>query len=195
MNNKKLIILEIVSALVMSVLVAIVFYSIAATIGGNLDIGYEISGMFGIIFGLPLGGMLGAYVVRRRYTEAEQRISSAILIGLLVGISLLSIDFVKDAQVTHDQLRYNAGTIAIESMYPEMKNLDCFASCSYKYDKEGNDYYFAYVEHGSGVPIVKATCFKVNGESVVTKVGEFPNPTDSYIGYKDVNPKDCSGIK
>ncbi len=101
--NKKLIIFEILGALVVAVLFNIVFYIIAATIGGNYMTdftfmgrrGYEATGMLGVIFGLLLGGMLGAYVVRRRFTTAEQKISSAIGIGLLAGIILLSIVFVR----------------------------------------------------------------------------------------------------
>lgn len=201
--NKKLILFEVLAAVVVAAVVTTILLFVAINIGGNFftdftfigERGYEATGWIGIILGLPLGGILGAYLIRRKFAMSEQNTSQAILIGLLVGVSLLAIFFANQLQENYDSLRYYSGTTAIESMYPEFKNPDCFASCSYKYDKNGGDYYFAYIVHGSGVPIVNATCFKVDDNSVVTKVGEFPNPSDSYYGYQDVNPKDCSGIR
>lgn len=201
--DKKLIIFEIVSALVMAVLVTGVLVVIAAIIGGNYmtdftfmgDQGYEATGVLGIIFGLPLGGVLGAYMAGRRFGASEQKTSRSILLGLVVGMALLTMFFVNQSQGRYDQLRFYSGTTDIESMYPEFKNLECFAGCSYEYDKQGDDYYFAYIVHGSGIPIVKATCFKVDTASVITKIGEFPDPADSYVGYRDIDPKSCKGVK
>lgn len=201
--NKKSLIIEVVVALVGAVLVAFILLFVFSFIGGNFmtdfvfmgERGHEATGVLGIIFGLPIGGILGAYLVRRKFAMSEQNTSQAILLGLVVGVSLLAIFFVNKAQENYDSLRYYSGTTAIESMYPEFKNPDCFAGCSFRYDKDGDNYYFAYIVNGSGAPIVKATCFQVDGESVVTKVGEFTNPADSYNGYQDINPKDCSGIK
>ncbi len=195
--SKKLIMLEVVAAFVMAVLVVVCLSLVAIGVGGNFmtdftflgERGYEAAGVFGIVFGLPLGGMLRVYVMKRRFMEVEQKNSSTLGIGLLVGIILLIIFFINMARGRNDQLRFNAGTHAIESMYPEMKNLDCFATCSYKYDKDGSNYYFAYIVHGSGVPIVKASCFKFDKDSVVTRVGEFPSQSDSHNGFTDINPK------
>ena len=201
--NKKLIPIKIIAPLISALLVGYVFLSVFSTIGGNFMTdftflggrGYEATGLIGIIFGLPLGGMFAAYLARHKFGVAQQEASQAILIGLLVGVVLLLIVFANQTQKNYDQLRFNSGTTAIESQYPEFKNLDCFASCSFKYDKDGDDYYFAYIVHGSGVPIVKATCFKVDKDSVVTKVGEFSNPADSYIRYQDINTRTCVGTK
>ena len=75
----------------------------------------------------------------------------------------------------------------------------CFAGCSVKVIEDARSYYYAFITHGSGLPIAKATCFRVDGGPTttfkVTKVGEFPDMTDSYMGYKDVDPKTCKGIK
>ncbi len=88
--------------------------------------------------------------------------------------------------------------VAIEKEYPEFKGFveNCsFAGISIKAIEDGNDHYFAYILNGSGIPILKATCFRVDRMFRVYKVGEFPEPLDSYVGYTDINPIDCSGIK
>jgi hypothetical protein len=87
---------------------------------------------------------------------------------------------------------------AIESEYPELKNFEgqkSFVSQSIKTVGNGNNHYFAYIVHGSGLPIVQATCFRVDRMFRVFKVGEFPDLADSYIGYGDVDTKTCTGIK
>jgi hypothetical protein len=87
---------------------------------------------------------------------------------------------------------------AIETEYPELKNFESqksFAGQSIKVEIDGIDHYFAYIVHGSGLPIVHATCFRVDRMDRVFKVGEFPDFLDSYQGYRDVSPKTCAGIK
>ncbi len=54
---------------------------------------------------------------------------------------------------------------AIESEYPELKEFESqksFAGQSIKIEVDGIDHYFAYIVHGSGLPIVQATCFRVD---------------------------------
>jgi hypothetical protein len=87
---------------------------------------------------------------------------------------------------------------AIETEYPDLKNFESqksFAGQSIKVEIDGIDHYFAYIVHGSGLPIVHATCFRVDRMDRVFKVGEFPDFLDSYQGYRDVSPKTCAGIK
>ena len=100
-----------------------------------------------------------------------------------------------DAQPDLIALRRNA----IEAAYPEFKdfeNQESFAGQSVKVevDDEG-DYYFAYMVLGSGLPIAQATCFRVDRVGRVFEVGVFPDPVDSYAGYRDVNPRNCRGIR
>jgi hypothetical protein len=86
----------------------------------------------------------------------------------------------------------------IESAYPELKDFESqksFAGQSVNFLIDGDDHYFAYLVLGSGVPVAKATCFRVDHLMRVYKIGEFPDPLDSYAGYRDVNPKNCVGIK
>ena len=85
----------------------------------------------------------------------------------------------------------------IEQIYPEFadfENQPSFAGQSVKVLLEDGEYYFAYLTHGSGIPIVKATCFRVDWKTAY-KVGEFPNLLDSYRGYQEVDPKTCKGIR
>ena len=88
--------------------------------------------------------------------------------------------------------------IAIEDEYTEFKGFvenSSFAGTSIKTVEQANDHYFAYILHGSGIPIIQATCFRVDRMFRVYKVGDFPDPLDSYIGYTDINPIDYLGIK
>jgi hypothetical protein len=94
--------------------------------------------------------------------------------------------------------RVVAARNAIESAYPEFTNFEeqeSFAGRTVKSEADDGDYYFAYIVLGSGLPIAKATCFRVDRTDRVFKVGLFPDPVDSYAGYRDVNPRNCKGIK
>ena len=99
-----------------------------------------------------------------------------------------------DAQRDLVALRRNA----IETAYPQFKDFEnqkSFAGQSVKSEVDDGDYYFAYIVHGSGLPIAQATCFRVDRVGRVFEIGVFPDPVDSYAGYGDVNPRDCRGIK
>jgi hypothetical protein len=90
------------------------------------------------------------------------------------------------------------GRSAIESAYPEFKdfeNQESFAGQSVKSEADDGDYYFAYIVLGSGLPIAEATCFRVDRVGRVFEMGVFPDPVDSYAGYRDLNPRNCRGIK
>jgi hypothetical protein len=87
---------------------------------------------------------------------------------------------------------------AIEDAYPEFRDFESqesFAGQSVRTEVDDGDYYFAYVVHGSGLPIVQATCFRVDRVGRVFEVGVFPDPADSYAGYRDLNVRNCRGIK
>lgn len=85
----------------------------------------------------------------------------------------------------------------IELEYPDFKdseNQKSFAGQSVKIVNDDSEYYFAYIVYGSGLPIAKATCFRADSIKAY-KIGEFPDLADSFIGYKDIDPKTCKGIK
>jgi hypothetical protein len=87
---------------------------------------------------------------------------------------------------------------AIEGEYPglrDFENQQSFAGQSVKAQVDEGDYYFSYLVHGSGVPITEATCFRVDRVGRVFQIGLFPDPVDSYAGYRDVNPRNCRGIE
>jgi len=99
-----------------------------------------------------------------------------------------------DAQPDLVALRRNA----IETAYPQFKDFEnqkSFAGQSVKSEVDDGDYYFAYMVLGSGLPIAQATCFRVDRVGRVFETGVFPDPVDSYAGYRDVNPRNCRGIR
>ena len=101
----------------------------------------------------------------------------------------VSIDMVNDPLATNRYL--------IETEYPEFKDFEnqkSFAGQSVKSAVLDFDYYFVFVVHGSGLPIVQATCFRVDRSGRVFKIGLFPDPLDSYAGYSDIDPVNCRGI-
>lgn len=102
-----------------------------------------------------------------------------------------------DTLQTPDQNIISIKRRIIELEYPDFKDFEnqkSFAGQSVKIDNSDNEYYFAYIVFGSGLPIVEATCFRTDSIHAY-KVGEFPDMADSFIGYKDIDPKTCRGIK
>lgn len=86
----------------------------------------------------------------------------------------------------------------IETEYPEFHRFEqrnSFAGRTVLSEDSGKDYYFAYIVQGSGIPIAQATCFRVDHMGRAFKVGIFPDPLDSYIGYDRIDLKTCYGIK
>lgn len=87
---------------------------------------------------------------------------------------------------------------AIESAYPEFKSFEdqkSFAGQKIKSTEDEFDRYYAYMVLGSGVPIAAATCFRADHLGRIFKIGIFPDPLDSYAGYRDIDPRNCRGIK
>lgn len=91
----KTIVIEVAVAVVFTFVVGLIFLIVGANVGGNYSFptflglpGYESSGAFAAMRGMPLGGGLGAYIVRRLRTSSSQKMISAAGIGLLVGIVL-----------------------------------------------------------------------------------------------------------
>jgi hypothetical protein len=86
--------------------------------------------------------------------------------------------------------------LAIEQAYPDLtgfEQTEGFAGHDVKVVSDGSDHYFAYLVLGSGVPIAQVTCYRVDRAMRVFKVGEYPDPVDSVVGYSEVNPKNCRG--
>ena len=84
---------------------------------------------------------------------------------------------------------------AVEKEYPELRDFEnqvSTAGTSVSAISKGKDFYLAYIWHGSGVPIISAQCFRVDGTLRVYKVGEYPDLTDSYapVVFK-LDPTTC----
>lgn len=87
----------------------------------------------------------------------------------------------------------------IESFYPKLKdfeNQESFTGQRVKTVIDGNDYYFAYITEGSGVPIAAATCFKVDSEYKLYYIGDLADSSAAAgENYNDVDPLECEGVK
>lgn len=113
-----------------------------------------------------------------------------------VDVDMIKEIGIKDIDDNDDIMAKKRKVIEIE--YPEFisfEDQNNFAGQSVKTETKEQDHYFVYIVHGSGLPIVKATCFMVDRIFRVFKVGEFPDPLDSYVGYRDINIQDCRGIR
>lgn len=87
---------------------------------------------------------------------------------------------------------------AIIKAYPDLKDFEQtngFAGHEVRVMSDDSDHYFAYLTLGSGLPVAVATCYRVDRSMRVFQVGVFPDPVDSYAGYRDVDPRNCQGIK
>lgn len=124
----------------------------------------------------------------------EYDLCSELLNSGLIGATILEEEIIQPPSELELSRRK-----AIQDLYPEFttdyEEQPCFAGCSVKSLEDSKDYYYAYISHASGLPVGVATCFKVDPMMRVYKIGEFPDMTDSYIGYNDVDPKTCRGIK
>jgi len=96
-----MIIIEGVVALIMAILLGGILAIAGANYGGNYMTdftfggvrGYEATGMLGVIFGFPVGGILGALLARYLLPTSEQKMSSAIKLGFFVGAILFVLFF------------------------------------------------------------------------------------------------------
>ena len=102
------------------------------------------------------------------------------------------------SQQTSSPIAETPARKAIDMTYPQFydfENQPSVAGREVKAITRGSDSYFAYIEYGSGIPILKATCFKVSAVFVATEVGEFPNSATPVGIYKAIDPITCNGIK
>lgn len=144
----------------------------------------------------------------KKQTINPMIVLSAILLILILGIGFFMLQSKKiesdQIDLTIEKSSKELSELdltrrnAIQQAYPDFtvnyEDQPCFAGCSVKVMQDGKDYHYAYITHGSGLPIAVATCFKVDPMMNVYKVGEFPDMLDSYMGYIDVDPKTCRGI-
>ena len=134
---------------------------------------------------------------------------STIITVVVVFLALIAVSFGYSCTATQTDISKDLSDDAqrdpvvlrrgrIESEYPKFKDFEnqrSFAGQSVKSEVDDGDYYFAYIVHGSGLPIAQATCFRVDRVGGVFQTGLVPDPVDSYAGYRDINPRNCRGIK
>lgn len=159
---------------------------------------------FWVIF--PLGMMLNLRS-EKRYNQFSAIFLAVLLVFVLffclnnASISLKAAETPESEaiapEMTPDPKSVLIMREMIETTFPEFadfENQPSFAGQSVKVVLEDGEYYFAYLTLGSGLPIIKATCFRVDWQTAY-KIGEFPNPYDSYLGYPDLDPQTCKGIR
>ncbi|MFA6098334.1 MAG: hypothetical protein WCV50_01155 [Patescibacteria group bacterium] len=145
-------------------------------------------------------------VYNNRYKTIFKRFWWVILfvIFALAAACLFIFSIYRSGRLSNSNNSNSAQTVAasqrdqIENEYPEFRNFEnqvSFAGNKVKEIQDGDDLYIAYLVLGSGLPIAQATCFHVDSQLQVYKIGIFPDPLDSYLGYADVDPKTCKGIK
>ncbi len=86
----------------------------------------------------------------------------------------------------------------IEIKYPDFRdyeNQESFAGHAVATDSRDGDFYVAYLELGSGIPIVNATCFQVDEQKTVKRIGSFPHPSGSLVSHEEFDPVTCGGNK
>lgn len=86
---------------------------------------------------------------------------------------------------------------AMEASYPEIKSFfrqPGMAGQSVKTLPEGESVYYAFITFGSGLPIAKATCLRVDQSNQVTKIADFPSSQQNSAELTDVDPKTCRGF-
>ena len=74
------------------------------------------------------------------------------------------------------------------------ENGDCFAGCGVNNLKMENDYYFAYITYGSGIPILIAICYKIDINDKVTKIGVLKKNISPNGIINHVDPVTCEGV-
>ena len=86
----------------------------------------------------------------------------------------------------------------IESVYVEFHDFEhqrSFAGHEVATRTDGRDVYVAYKVLGSGLPVVKATCFCVDEQGGVRMVGRYPGPDRGALVDRDVDPRTCRGLR
>ncbi len=139
---------------------------------------------------------------------------SRILVSFTLGLAVLLTSFfvyknlreiksfVEDSREgtsTNESALISKKEQAISEEYPEFDNFEdqsSFAGQSIKIEKVGDDHYFAYIVLGSGVPIVKATCFKVDQMFKVSIIGTYPDTPNLTLGIPmNIDAQTCTGIQ
>lgn len=132
-------------------------------------------------------------------TYKRRNILEILFLKLPIGIFLIFflvfavVLFIQYNNKQQESLRRNA----IAAVYPEFttdyENRLCFAGCSVERVKVAQNYYYAFIAHGSGLPIVSATCLYVDANLHVELVGNFSQRESDNV-YHTIDPITCSGL-
>lgn len=107
-----------------------------------------------------------------------------VYIGLLMAFLFVCIFVLYLTNSGKDILTESKAISILKIAYPEFKDYpnDNLPPQSIKIEKDINGWYIAFVQEGSGRPILGAKCFFVNNDESIRALGEF-NPSIEDIDF------------
>lgn len=105
-----------------------------------------------------------------------------ILTAILITITLTGCNNIPQAQ--KNILSESEAITLLKSTYPEYKNYpnDNLPPQSIKTEKDINGWYVAFMQEGSGRPLLGVTCFFVDNEKNIHSIGKY-NPIVEKIDF------------
>ena len=106
-------------------------------------------------------------------------ISLTLLISLLIILSC-TIFYIK---AKNDNLSQTQAISLIKSSYLEFKDYpsDSLPPQSIKTEKVANGWYIAFIQEGSGIPLIEARCFFIKNDASIADLGKFkPNSLEDF---------------
>ncbi len=88
-----------------------------------------------------------------------------------------------------DSLTEAESITLVKKQYPEFNSYpsDNLPPTSIKSERANDGWYLAFIQNGSGIPIIEAKCFFVNADKQISLVGEFKNKEFEM----DISPQTC----
>ena len=99
---------------------------------------------------------------------------------------------IQNIQVTITLSESDKAIAKIKAKYPELSDYpsNSLPPKSIRYAQVNDTWYVAFLQEGSGIPIISAKCFNVDGKGAVSLFGEF-TPKDSDVLTNPFSPIAC----
>ena len=121
--------------------------------------------------------------------KRKQKISILLLLGVMV-VMLIAFAGFYFANGNKSDLTESEAISLLKAVYPEFKNYpnDNLPPQSIRTKQASNGWYVAFVQEGSGRPILEAKCFLVRDDKSVTSIGVYvPEVGDDSLYYLSDN--------
>lgn len=116
------------------------------------------------------------------------------IIGILLVVIVLAISvFILYRQRLNASNSYDDAVELIKEQYPELKDYpsDSLPPKSIKTEKASDGWYVAFVQEGSGRPILSAKCFFVDNQNNIMSMRTY-NPSIEEDSTAEFSPKTCT---